>query len=150
MCIWVSKLTMRLALVWNDLQMYSMDVMFEQSPECQKIFNIWRNPHWHGWPLQYVFSLPWTDVGFDVVGLPATSCAIPLTILLHFGLEDVPDVPQVLSWIEVGEWHFAVEHPLLHAFDGACIVVHKHWSRGQNMVVKVRVTTVTKSNLQLC
>ena len=34
----VGKLTMGLVLVWNDLQKCSMDIMFEQGPECQKIF----------------------------------------------------------------------------------------------------------------
>ena len=43
----VSKLTMGLALVWNDLQKCSMDVIFEQGPQYQNIsndFNISCNP----------------------------------------------------------------------------------------------------------
>ena len=32
----VGKLTMRLALILNDLVKCSMNVMYEQGPECQK------------------------------------------------------------------------------------------------------------------
>ena len=38
------------------------------------------------------FLVPLQDVGSDVVGLPAIPGAMLLTMLIHFGLEDVSDV----------------------------------------------------------
>ena len=79
------------------MQKYSIDVMFKQGPECQKIFKsstsgvtitdmddyFNTSSHavdqtldlmlWDCLPLQYVFSCYGPDIGSDVVGLPATS-----------------------------------------------------------------------------
>ena len=88
----VGILTMGLALVCNDLLKCSIDVMFEQGPECQNIF---RSSISGVTPTdtdgRFTTSSRALDKTLDLT-LSANPGALLLTILLNFGLEDVSDI----------------------------------------------------------